>query len=170
MGAVPRLVEPELVEELVLLEEWQELHTPAQEGLAILAADVGGKMVVGGVEVVQGESDLLEVVDRLGAPGRDLRRVHGRHQHGDGDRNGRGRIDRRNRLTRDKPDPLVIHDQRMDRRKQKWPQASGSGMSSGSMAAALLGTFGSPVRASPSASSAWNGDERRNGRPRNRAP
>ena len=50
MRAIPGLVELELVEERLLLDERQDRHPPAQQGLAVLAADVGRKVVVRLVE------------------------------------------------------------------------------------------------------------------------
>ena len=54
-----------LVEELALVQKRQDCDPPAQQGLAVLVADIGGKVVVQVVEVVKRHADLLEVIGRM---------------------------------------------------------------------------------------------------------
>ena len=108
----------ELLKESLLLEERQDRHPPAQKRLAILAANIGRKVIVGRVEVLKREADLLEVIRRLGAAPRKLSFAKAGHQCRERDWHGRRRVQRRNRLARDEADSCVIDDQRMYRREK----------------------------------------------------
>ena len=67
--AVPRFVEPELLEEFLFAQIGKQQHAPAQQRLAVLIErGPGRKPLVGIVILVHAQSDLLHVVDRRRAP------------------------------------------------------------------------------------------------------
>src|SRR5206468_7432628 len=76
---VPRFVEVERLVKVVLLQERQDLDTPAQQQFPVLvAAGRGWKVPVGALVVEQREGQLLKVIrrgDHRGAGG--LRRTRG---------------------------------------------------------------------------------------------
>ena len=85
-------------------------------------------MVVGRVEIVKREAHLFEVVGRSrSAVVRRRACLKSRHQCRKRDRHRGRRVERRDRLARDEPDPGVIDDQRVDRGEEKRTQIIGVG-------------------------------------------
>src|SRR6186997_759604 len=60
--AVPRLVELHLLEQLILLDKWQNLHTPAQPSAKLCLGQGFEDVVV----IVHGQGKLLKVVNADG--------------------------------------------------------------------------------------------------------
>ena len=76
MRAIPWLVLVELVVQRLLLEERQDVNSPAQERFAFRALAVGGREgLMSGAVLMHGRADLLEVVRALGASVRLTRRL-----------------------------------------------------------------------------------------------
>ena len=103
----PSRAQGKAVVEVDRVEEWRLLQVGEQHhcGRPVVPAgfaDSLGEDAHGALVVVQGEADLLEVVDALGTPGRLARRLHGGQQQGDqhgDDRDDHQQFDQREAST-----------------------------------------------------------------------